>query len=219
MDRQSLLQRQRQSRGLRTGYLQMSAATLLPPPTLAPIATTTAPGQAVATLTPTFEWQAVDGADGYGLYISKFNGATYDLIFNSETSVGRPITGTSYTLPDGFAQMNAQYRWNMTSHTSFGYGTANVFRNYFFLSPPASVSGGVFASDGATGLRNTTISITDPQGFRRTATTSSFGFYSFAGIATGPQYTINVLSRRFRFQPQTVTLSADLANMDFVGLE
>ncbi len=205
--------------GLRAGLLQLSAPTLLPPPTLAPVAATTAPGQAIAVLTPTLEWQPVDGADGYGLYISKFNGSTYDLIFNSETAVGQPITGTSFTLPDGVLQMNGQYRWNMSSHTTPGYGTANTFRNYFFLSPPATVSGRVYASDGATGLRNATVSITDPQGAKRTVTTSSFGFYSFADVATGPQYTLSVLSRRFRFQQKTVTVATDLADRDFVGLE
>ena len=205
--------------GLRTGILQLGPATLLPPPTLTPVGTTTAPGQAIAVTTPTFEWQPAAGADGYGLYISKFNGSAYDLIFNSETAIGQPLTGTSFTLPDGILQMGGQYRWNMSSHTSFGYGTANVFRNYFYISPPAMVSGRIFTSDGFTGLRNGTVNITDPQGARRSVTTSSFGYYTFANVATGPQYTINISSRRFRFQPQTVTVAGDVSNLDFVGLE
>lgn len=205
--------------GLRAGYLQIGPGTLLPPPTLAAPGLTTAPGTAIVSLTPTFEWQPVDGADGYSLYISKFNGSTYDLIFNSETTVGQPLTGASYALPGGFLQLNGQYRWNMSSHSAAGYGTANTFRNYFYISAPASVSGRVFTSDGVRGLRNATVSITDPQGVKRTVTTSSFGFYSFDSLATGLQYTINISSRLYRFQPLTIQVSGDLRDVDLVGLE
>ena len=205
--------------GLRAGYLQMSSGTLLPPPDLAAPGVTTAPGTPTVSLTPTFEWQEADGADGYGLYISKFNGSTYDLIFSSETVAGQPLTGTSYTLPSGFLQMDSQYRWNMSSHNSAGYGTANTFRNYFYVSLAASVSGRVFTSDGITGLRNASVTITDPQGVVRTVTTSSFGFYSFDNVATGPTYTIRILSRRFRYQSRVVQVGGDLTNVDFVGLE
>ena len=111
----------------------------LPPPTLVSPGTTTAPGSSVATLTPTFQWQPVTGADGYGLFVSKFNGSTYDLVFNSETDVGNPLTGTSYVLPAGKLQDNGQYRWNMSAHNSAGYGTPNASRYYFnvnLIDPP-----------------------------------------------------------------------------------
>ena len=206
--------------GLRTGVLQNSPNAVLPPPALAgPGISNAAPGTTLITLTPAFDWQAVAGADGYSLYISKFNGSTYDLIFSSETAVGQPLIGTTYTLPDGFIQMNAQYRWNMSSHNAAGYGTPNTFRNYFQVSPAVSVSGRVFSSDGMNGLRNASVSITDPQGVRRITTTSSFGYYAFDNVAPGTSYTIAVSSRRFRYQPRTVQLSGDLTNLDFVGLE
>ena len=204
--------------GLRAGYLQLGAATALPPPALAMPGTATAPGTAVGSLTPTFEWQAMDGADGYALYISRFNGSTYDLIFNSETVVGAPITGTSYTLPSGFLQVNGQYRWNMSSHNAAGYGTANTFRNYFFVSPPVTVSGRVTTPDGR-GLRNAIVALTDSQGVRQTATTSSFGLYTITGVRSGEQYAIGVNTKRYRFTPQNLNITDSLANVDFVGLE
>ncbi len=206
--------------GLRTGVLQSGPNSVLPPPALnGPGVDNTAPGSTVTTLTPTFTWQPVAGSDGYGLYISKFNGSTYDLVFNSETAVGQPITGTTYTLPAGILQTNAQYRWNMTSHNIAGYGTANTFRTYFQVAATVTVSGRVNTSDGVTGLRNATVSITDSAGNVRTATTSSFGFYSFDNLTAGGTYTIRVSSRRFRYQSQPVQPSGDLANVDFVGLE
>lgn len=202
----------------RSGILQMSANTALPPPTLAAPGVTTAPGTTVTTATPTFAWQAVNGAGGYSLYLSKFNGSTYDLVFNSETALGQPITGTSFTLPGGILQPNAQYRWNMSSHNQAGYGTPNVFRNYFTVSISASISGRVVTPEGL-GLRNAIVGLTDSQGVRQTATTSSFGFYTFNGIRPGEDYVAGVSSKRYRFAARTLSVSGDLSNIDFTGLE
>ena len=69
------------------------------------------------------------------------------------------------------------------------------------------------------GLRNATVSVTDPQGIVRTTTTSSFGLFSFDGIVTGAQYTISVASRFYRYTPQTVQVNDNLTLADFVGLE
>lgn len=206
--------------GLRNGIFQMGPDTLLPPPNLTEPGNQTAPGITISSLTPTFQWEPVSGADGYSLYVSKFNGSTYDLVFNSETAVAQPITGTNFTLPAGILVADGQYRWNMSAHIPAGYGTANTFRNYFTVNPAATatVSGKVTSPTGL-GLRNAIVTITDGQGTRRTATTSSFGLYSFAAINTGQTYTISVASKRFRFTPKVLQINASLSNEDFVGLE
>ncbi len=82
-----------------------------------------------------------------------------------------------------------------------------------------SISGRIFTSDGITGLRNATVSLTDSIGAVRSVTTSSFGFYSFENVPPGFSYTIRILSRRFRYQPQTVVPTGDLTGVNFVGLE
>ncbi len=84
--------------------------------------------------------------------------------------------------------------------------------------PNVSVSGRVVSPSGL-GLRNVTISITDPNGVRRTATSSSFGFYSFDNVQTGQNYTVTVSSRLYRFQQRVVNVSGELTNIDFIGLE
>lgn len=204
--------------GLRTGVLQMGPDTLLPPPSLTEPGNQTAPGLTVSTLTPTFRWDPVVGATGYSLYVSKFNGSTYDVVYNSETALGQPITATEFSLPAGILVADGQYRWNMSSYITAGYGTPNFFRNYFTVNPTATVSGRVTSPSGSA-LRNATVSITDAQGVRRTATTSSFGIYSFTGVAVGQSQTITATTKRYRFTPLVVTLSGSVSNMDLVGLE
>jgi hypothetical protein len=204
--------------GLRTGVFQMGPDTLLPPPELTEPGNQTAPGSVVSTFTPTFTWAPVTGATGYSLYVSRFNGSTYDIVYNSETALGQPITATSFTLPAGILVANGQYRWNMSSYIPAGYGTPNTFRNYFTVSPTVSLSGKVTNPSGIV-IRNATVTITDNQGIRRNATTSSFGIYSFTGVAIGQQHTVAVATKRYRFTPQVLTVNGNLSNVDFVGLE
>ena len=80
------------------------------------------------------------------------------------------------------------------------------------------VSGRVLTPDGR-GLRNAIVSITDPNGVRRTATTSSFGFFQFDNVLIGRSYTVSVLSRLYRFAPQLIQVNDNLTLPDFIGLE
>ncbi len=82
----------------------------------------------------------------------------------------------------------------------------------------ATVSGRVLTPDGR-GLRNAVVSLIDSQGVRRTATTSSFGLYSFSDVRVGETYTITVSSKRYRFTPRQMLINNNLSNLDFVGLE
>ena len=84
--------------------------------------------------------------------------------------------------------------------------------------PTATVSGRVTTPTGL-GLRNAIVSITDSAGVRRTATTSSFGVYSFDNVRPGETYVIGVSSKRYRFASTSLLIQDNLANLDFVGLE
>ncbi len=81
----------------------------------------------------------------------------------------------------------------------------------------ATVSGRVTTPDGR-GVRNATVTITDQNNVTQSATTSSFGLYSFANVTAGQTYTLRAFSRLFRFPPRTVMVNGDLT-VDFVGLE
>ena len=82
----------------------------------------------------------------------------------------------------------------------------------------ATVTGRVLRPDGQA-LRNAIVSLIDAQGVRRTATTSTFGVYSFANVQTGQMYTMTVTSKRYRFTPQVLPINGNVSNLDFVGLE
>jgi len=61
--------------------------------------------------------------------------------------------------------------------------------------------------------------LTDSLSVRRTATTSSFGVYTFTNVALGDTYIISISSKRYRFAARSVLVNADMANVDFTGLE
>lgn len=82
-----------------------------------------------------------------------------------------------------------------------------------------SITGRVFSSDGVHSLRNVLVVLTDHNGVTKSSTTSTFGFYSFSDVFAGQTYNLSVKSRLFRFANKNVTISGDLTNLDFIGLE
>lgn len=95
----------------------------------------------------------------------------------------------------------------------------NTFQgSAYIFSSDVSVSGRV-TTPGGQNLRNAVVSMIDSAGVRRTATTSSFGLYSFDGVRTGDTYTMTVASKRYRFTPRILQIDTNLTNVDFVGLE
>ena len=89
---------------------------------------------------------------------------------------------------------------------------------YVPAAASVTVSGRVVTSDGR-GLRNATVSITDSQNVAQTATTSSFGFFSFANVTSGQTYAFRVSSRLYRYSSQTVLVSDNMTLPNFIGLE
>lgn len=96
--------------------------------------------------------------------------------------------------------------------------SANQTLSFTGRPTTASISGRV-ATPAGQGLRNAIVSLIDSQSVRRTATTSSFGQYSFTGVPTGDTFTLTVASKRYRFAPQILPLQCSLTNLDFAGLE
>ncbi|CAN5464665.1 hypothetical protein BH10ACI2_BH10ACI2_09540 [soil metagenome] len=94
------------------------------------------------------------------------------------------------------------------------------------MSPPitvvtvtaVSVSGQLTTPSGL-GLKNAVVSIVDGSGARRTTLSNQFGLYKFDGVLSGGNYTMSVSSKRYRFASRIVSVSGNLTNIDFSGVE
>jgi len=85
------------------------------------------------------------------------------------------------------------------------------------LSPTAasvSVGGRVFYGKGR-GISNARVILTDSNGEPRYVMTNAFGYYRFTEVAAGKTYILNVYSKRYIFEPQVVSVTEDLTELNF----
>lgn len=81
-----------------------------------------------------------------------------------------------------------------------------------------ALSGRVFSPYGLA-HRNALVTVIDSKGVRLSVRSSSFGIYRFDNLVPGEQYTLTVDSKRYRFQPQFLTLTNASVTLDLHGLE
>jgi hypothetical protein len=104
-----------------------------------------------------------------------------------------------------------------------GNGTAIVDIGAFEASsaPTAAtvtVSGRVTTAQGR-GIRNVVVTMTDSSGNTRTATTTSFGYFSFDDVAAGETYIFAARGKRFSFgqNTQVHSITEETSNINFVA--
>lgn len=102
----------------------------------------------------------------------------------------------------------------VTVPTTASNGTFTVV-----LAPTAaSVNlGGRVLLAGGRGLRGAMVTLTEADGTTRTVTTTTSGSYRFTDVQAGQTVTIRVISKKYRFQPQTVNVSGEMSDLNFVG--
>jgi hypothetical protein len=76
------------------------------------------------------------------------------------------------------------------------------------------VAGRVITPSGR-GLSGAIVSMTDSNGNVTYTYTNTFGYYRFLDVPAGSVYTFEVLSKRYRFQPQTVLVLEDNTSLNF----
>ncbi len=81
----------------------------------------------------------------------------------------------------------------------------------------ASVSVGGRVSVGDKGLRNAIVVLTDMQGVSRTVKTSTFGYFNFENVEVGETYTVSVMSKRFQFASQIVSVTEEITDLNFTA--
>jgi hypothetical protein len=97
--------------------------------------------------------------------------------------------------------------------------TEDKVQTAFLLAPVAaavSVSGRVLTFDGS-GLRDAKVTLTDTDGNSRSITTGSFGYFRFDDVRAGETYVVSVVSKRYQFSPQVITVNEELSELNFTA--
>jgi hypothetical protein len=67
------------------------------------------------------------------------------------------------------------------------------------------------------GISNAVVHITNQKGEIQTYRTNRSGYYTFTDLAAGETYIFSVYAKRYQFNSQVVTLTEDLAELDFTA--
>jgi hypothetical protein len=97
-------------------------------------------------------------------------------------------------------------------------GTIDIGSYELQQAPTAAsvtISGRVVSSN--RGIAKALIYLTNQTGETRTALTNSFGYYRFEDVRAGDTYTVNVLSKRYQFSPQIVSVNGEMSAVDFIA--
>lgn len=130
---------------------------------------------------------------------------------------GQNSTGGAYSLDGTIGQAVTG------GSQSYPYILKSGFWTPSMLLPTAasvSVSGRVLTANGR-GIRNVMIIMTDSSGAIRTATTTSFGYYTFAEVPAGETYILTARAKRFNFtQPtQVVGVTEETTEINFIAAD
>ena len=121
--------------------------------------------------------------------------ATFSLTGTSgQSAVGTTLNNQPFTIRSGFFTPDA-----------FAPTAATV-----------SISGRVLTPNGS-GLKNARVTITDSLGNSGSVPTSSFGYFRFEEVEVGRTYIFSVASKRFQFTPQIITVTEEIAEMNFTA--
>ncbi len=124
-------------------------------------------------------------------------------------------TGININAVDPFDNLALLFDARGTGFSRISGGTVDKGA-FETLSPTAasvSISGRVMA--GKQGLSRATVYLTDQKGETRTTRTNSFGYFRFEEVEVGETYIINVSSKRYQFNPQVVTLTEEINELNF----
>ena len=122
--------------------------------------------------------------------------------FRVDGTIGQPAAGVS----------------SNSSPARFDLHGGFWFQNLAPTAAQVAITGRVTTASG-NGLRNARLTLTAPDGARRTAITSTFGYYAFDGVEVGHTYVLEIASKRYTFANPTriFSLQDEVTDMDFVA--
>lgn len=105
--------------------------------------------------------------------------------------------------------------------TNIDTSSPNLFL-YTFTAPPTSANvsvGGRVIDLRRRGISRVRVTITGADGSYLTTSTNSLGYYRFDEVETGQTYLVSPYSKRYQFSPRLISLTDEIANLDFTALE
>lgn len=72
---------------------------------------------------------------------------------------------------------------------------------------------------GNSGIARATVSLVDSRGIIRTAKTNTFGYFRFDNVEAGQIYIFNAAAKGYSFAPQVVSVSDEIAELNFIAIE
>ena len=94
----------------------------------------------------------------------------------------------------------------------------NVRGGFWQNSASSNVSiSGRLLTIGGRGVRNAMVNLIDPISGTQQVLTGPLGAYHFNNVVPGRTYTISIMSRRFLFTPQIISVPDALTGIDFIA--
>jgi hypothetical protein len=130
---------------------------------------------------------------------------------------------SSVNLPVSANGQNVQFRWRMGTDNAVidtGVRLDDVQLNDGFTcvggptAAAATVSGRVLTPEGKA-VMGALVTLTDSTGDSRTAFTSAGGRFYFDEVPSGETYILSVLSKRYTYVPQVITVTEDITGLNF----
>ena len=133
---------------------------------------------------------------------SDSTGMTAGRTFRIDGTVGQHVAGVS----------------SSSSPARFDLHGGFWFQNVAPTAAAVSITGRVLTANGQ-GIRNARLTLTSLNGTRRTAISSSFGYYAFDGVEVGRTYVLEIASKRYIFANPTriFILQDQVTDMNFIS--
>ena len=151
--------------------------------------------------------------NGYRPVTSGTEQVLVKLVFQVIGTANSPTGTTALTLSTAPGELRFENRNGVLIPTTTSNGTFTVTGA---TAASITVSGRVLTANGR-GLRGAQVRLTTADGTTRTVMSSALGYYRFADVPAGQTATVQIISKRYGFEPRIVNLSGDVTDVNFIA--
>ena len=142
-------------------------------------------------------------------------GVSQIILIQFDVAASAPGGLTFLNFNDNPVQRQVRDTNNLEVAAVFNNGSVNI------LAPTAagvSVKGQVVTAS-MKGLADARLTLTDGNGQSRTITSNSFGYFTFEDVQPAQTYTLQITSRRYRFNSMVLTVDNSLDGLNIIAIE